>query len=590
MRIAFLFLSGLFLGIQVLCAQTNTDQQQKLREHVYFLASDSLKGRFPGTAEDKIAATYIRDQFDSAGLKLLYNEGFQEFEVVVSVEPSANNSLSIDGQQASFSDDYGLYSFSSNASIEAEVVFAGFGMSVDTDELQHNDYASLDVADKWVLVLKGDPEPDDNHSVYIPFANARSKAMFARDQGAAGILLVGGRQNSPDDKAAPFVVERSVQSVGIPVLDLRKALVDEWLLASLPDTDSLESLMIQGVSPAEIDLVAQVSSTTELEKKHVTTYNVVAALPGRDSMLKEEYIVFGAHYDHLGMGGQGSGSRHPDTIAPHYGADDNASGVAGILEMARHYAEKPLRKRSLLFVAFGAEEMGLLGSHYFVHNPPVAKEQMVTMLNFDMIGRLNAEQSIAVGGTGTALETEPMLKAFARHSPLQLSYSPEGFGASDHANFYARDIPVMFFTTGAHSDYHTPLDTPDKINYKGMEAVLEFIAMVSDELINMPQKLTFQEAGPRERQRSGRGFKVTLGIMPDFTAAGDDGLPVGGVTKGGPADGAGMLRGDIIVAINGLDVGNIYDYMNRLNQLKKGERANVDVLRDGERIVLIVDL
>lgn len=576
--------------MQVLYAQSDISQEENLRQHIYFLASDSLKGRYPGTPEDKIAAVYIRDHFKSAGLELLYKDGLQEFEVVVSVEPSQNNSLTVNSHEVVFNEDYGLYAFSSNASIEAEVVFGGFGMTIDTDELQHNDYTSIDVTDKWVLVLKGDPEPDDNQSAFIPFANTRSKAMFARDQGAAGILLVGGRQNHPDDEAAPFVVERSVQPVGIPVLDLRKTLVDEWLLASLPDTDSLESLMIEGVSPAEISLSARVSATVELEKKYVTTYNVVAALPGYDSLLRNEYIVFGAHYDHLGMGGPGSGSRHPDTIAPHYGADDNASGVAGLLEMARYYAGKSERNRSLLFVAFGAEEMGLLGSHYFVHHPPVDREQMVTMLNFDMIGRLNAEKSMAIGGTGTALETEPMLKAFADHSALQFAFSPEGFGASDHANFYARDIPVMFFTTGAHSDYHTPFDTPDKINYEGMQNVLEFIAMVSDELIYMPQKLTFQEAGPRERQRSGRGFKVTLGIMPDFTAGGDEGLPVGGVTKGGPADGAGMLRGDIIVAINGLSVGNIYDYMNRLNQLKKGERANVDVLRNGEKIVLIVDL
>ncbi len=464
-------------------------------------------------------------------------------------------------------------------------------MVIETDELQHNDYEGLDVEGKWVLVLKGDPDPDSNESAFIPYADARSKALYARDQGAAGLLLLGGEKNSPGDEAAPFVVERSILNVGLPVIDLRKAWADEALLQIGPKTDSLEALMLSGNKPFDYMVLPLVAAKTSLIQNRVTTFNVAAIWPGSDSILKDEYIIIGAHYDHLGMGGPGSGSRHPDTIAPHYGADDNASGVAGIIEMAAYFAEPDNSSdRSIIFTAFGAEELGLLGSLYFANNPPVEKGQMVAMLNFDMIGRLNPEKAVAVAGTGTAIETEDLLSSLSENSVLTLSYSPEGFGASDHSSFYAQDVPVMFFSTGAHPDYHTPLDTYDRINYSGMAEVLDFVAAVATELSNRPDKLSFQEAGPRERQRSGRGFKVTLGIMPDFTASGGDGLPVGGVTKDGPADGAGMLRGDVIVAINGLSVGDIYDYMNRLKQLKRGERAHVDVIRNGEKVVLIVDL
>ncbi len=584
-------LLAFILGLLVASAQEQSIDKQALQEQIRFLASDSLKGRFPGTAEDLVAATYIRDHFKNLGLTLHYEDGLQTFELTTSVEPTQNNTLSIGGLQAKFGEDYGLYSFSSNATVAAEVVFAGFGMRIQTDDLQHNDYESLDAKDKWVVVLKGDPEPDNNNSAFIPFSGARSKALFARDQGAAGIILVGGEKNSPGDEPAPFTAERTVVDVGIPVIDLRKTVADALLFQMEPRIDSLEKLMIKGNTPAHFTILPLIEAQTELRRNKVETYNISAVLPGSDSLLAGEFLILGAHYDHLGMGGRGSGSRNPDTIAVHYGADDNASGVAAVLELARHFASNETRTaRSIIFTAFGAEEMGLLGSAYYARKLPVEKEQVVAMVNFDMVGRLNEHKAIAIGGTGTAVETEQLLNKLAEESELQFTYSPEGFGASDHSSFYVHDIPVFFITTGAHPDYHTHEDTFDKINFDGMTAVLGFAATLANELADMPDRLTFQEAGPRERQRSGRGFRVTLGIMPDFTAGESGGLPVGGVTAGGPAEKAGMKRGDVIVAINGLAVENIYDYMNRLNQLKRGERANVDVLRNDEKIILIVDL
>lgn len=565
--------------------------QKSLEKDLYFLASDSLKGRFPGTPEDMVSASFIRDHFKYAGLKLIGKNGIQDFNVTTAVEASENNSLIINNIEGTYGTDFSLYSFSSNGSFEAEVVFAGFGLVVKTDSLSWNDYKNLDVKDKWVLVLKGDPEPENNNSVFIPFADARNKALFARDNGALGILFVGGNKNNPADELAPLQFERSVVSAGLPAIDLKKSWANSFLTFNEIGIDSLEALMISGVDPAKYQMKTIVKANAELIRKEVTTMNVVAMLEGNDPALMHEYIVVGAHYDHLGMGGQGSGSRMPDTLAAHVGADDNGSGVVSVMAMASALAfEKNNLRRSVLFVAFGAEEMGLLGSRYFVRNLPVEKGKIAAMINFDMIGRLNAEKAVVAGGTGTAIDMEKLLDQVAANASIKLSYSPEGFGASDHASFYAEDIPVLFFSTGAHSDYHTPLDTPDKINYEGMVEVLDLVGNITLELINRDERLTFSEAGPKERTTARRGFKVTLGIMPDFTSSGTDGLGVGGVTKGGPADIAGMKKGDKITGLNGMSVGTIYDYMNRLRQLKSGQRVNVDVVREGIPIILIVEL
>ncbi|PKP53163.1 MAG: hypothetical protein CVT92_05460 [Bacteroidetes bacterium HGW-Bacteroidetes-1] len=590
MRIKTIFFLLLISGLS-LQAQQLQFSKATLQKNLYFLASDSLKGRFPGTAEDKIAVSFIRNYFESNHLILPEENGLQPFTVTTSVEASSENSLAINTTNGVYGTDFSLYTFSSNTTLSADVVFTGFGMSIETDDFQWNDYENLDVKDKWVLVLKGDPEPENNDSRFIPFADTRTKTLFARDKGAKGILFIGGSKNNPSDELAPLLFERAVVSAGIPAIDIKKVWAESHLLGNEMTIDSLEKLIIAGGKPYQFSLNSKVTATTSLVRNDVTTYNIIGILVGSDPVLKDEYVVIGAHYDHLGMGGQGSGSRMPDTIAAHIGADDNASGTTGVMELAAMLSKNQVQlKRSVLFVLFGAEEMGLLGSRHFVKNLPLSKEKVVAMLNLDMIGRLNEKSAVAIGGTGTAKEIDSLLTNVAKKGNLQLSFSPEGFGASDHASFYAENIPVMFFSTGAHSDYHTPLDSPDKINYDGMIQVLELVGDVAIAIANSDEQLNFTEAGPKERATGRRGFKVTLGIMPDFTSNSTDGLGVGGVTKGGPADRGGMLKGDKITGINGMPVGTIYDYMNRLKQLKPGQRVNVDVERNNEKMILIVDL
>ena len=589
-------LNILFLNILTLTAFA---QQQpgitvgELEEHVYFLASDSLKGRKPGTPESRVASEYIRDAFISYGLEPMGDDGFQYFEVITNVEPGKDNFLAVDGQEYKMDEDFSPLPFSSNADIKAGVVFAGFGLDIEEDSLTWKDYEGLDAEGKWVLALRGDPEPDNDNSLFIPYGNDRDKALMARDHRAAGLLLVSGPQFGADDKLADASFNRVTADAGLPVIQITRALANKLISDTGLTIDSLEHTIISEKSCKSFGTSGEVHARTDLQRVKVTTRNVIALIEGSDPELKKEFVVVGAHYDHLGFGGEGSGSRTPDTSAIHNGADDNASGTAGIIELAgKLEASRDKLKRSIIVMAFGAEEMGLLGSQFFLGHPLIDLKNVKAMFNFDMIGRLNAEErSVMVAGTGTAMEMEDLLSVFEGGSTLNFGHSPEGYGASDHSGFYASGIPVLFFSTGAHPDYHTPGDDADKINYEGEKEILDYAYELIMDVAGREDNLTFQEAGPKKQQgRYGRGLKVKFGIMPDFTSSENDGLGVGGVTKDGPADKAGMLKGDKIVAIEGQPVTNIYDYMNRLKKLKPGQTISVDIMRGDTPKVLVLVL
>jgi hypothetical protein len=306
--------------------------------------------------------------------------------------------------------------------------------------------------------------------------------------------------------------------------------------------------------------------------------------------LKEQYIVIGAHYDHLGLGGRGSSSRMPDTIAIHNGADDNASGVSAMLELAgRLKANQQLLKRSVILVAFGAEEMGLLGSKYFVNHPPVDLSKIIAMINLDMVGRLDTARGIQIGGVGTSIEADSLIKLANAPVNFKLAVSREGSGPSDHSSFYGKNIPVFFITTGAHTYYHTPFDDVERINIRGLKSVSDFAYKLVMSVAEIP-KLTFREAGPKENATPSHRFKVTLGFMPDFSSTDVEGVRVDFVTKGKAAERGGIKNGDIIKAIDGLAVKNIYDYMYRLSKLSKNQIISVELLRNGKKEVLIIQL
>jgi aminopeptidase YwaD len=564
--------------------------KNELISHVEFLASDSLKGRYPGTQEDFIAASYIAEEFRKAGLKWFTKNGLQEFEVITHIEMGENNALQLENFTGTPGKDFVPAPFSSNKSLDAEVFFCGYGFEIDDSDLKWNDYAGLDISGKWVMVLRGNPLPEQSVSIYDNYSNDRDKAMVAIDNGASGIIFISGPLFDPYDELMSL---KSLESpVSIPAIHISRNVADMILKSSGNSVEKLENNINKKLKPASFNTGITIRGSAEIIPSKAKTYNVAAFIEGSHPLKKNQWIILGAHYDHLGMGGPGTSSRRPDTISVHYGADDNASGVASLIEIAEKISlgEKS-PDRSFLFLAFGAEEMGLVGSKYFVDSSMIPLDHVSLMMNLDMVGRMN-NHYLQVIGTGTSDKSEEIVKSFAIKDSITLMTSPEGFGASDQSSFYNKDIPVLFLTTGVHADYHTPADRPDKINYSEMVTVDDFAYQILDSISQLDSMLTFQEAGPKTMNttRMRRG-QITLGIMPDVTSMDDSaGMRVEWVTPGKPADIGGMKKGDMILAIEGKPVNNVYDYMFRLQKLSRGQQVIVTVDRNGTRLDLLIQL
>ncbi len=563
---------------------------KELYGHISYLASDELAGRLTGTEGDSLAAVYIRNQFTAAGLVSVTGDGFQRFEVTSDLVATDKNFLEVAGKVLTQGVDFTPLSISANGTASGEVVFAGYGFDINTDTLVWNDYEGLDVNGKWVLVLRADPEVENNASNFASVSTDRYKTMIARDKGAAGIIFISGEKYDPKDEFE--ILKKGEFSAGIPVIRIKRNVASQFLGNHGSSIEDIEQMINDNRKPAGFATGIGVNATADIERKNNTTRNVIMMLPGYDPELKDEYVIIGAHFDHLGMGGEGSGSRATDTIAPHYGADDNASGVAMMIEIAEKFSSLPKgNARSIVFIAFTGEEMGLLGSKYFVENSLVDLKSVNAMINLDMVGRLKEQSVLQISGVGTSPGLEGLLNSQTDTSLLKLALSNEGYGPSDHSSFYGKDIPVISLTTGAHMDYHTPSDNKERINYEGMITVSEYLFRITDSVVNGSEKLTFTEAGPKDGgARGSRRKGMSLGIMPDFAGNVTDGLRADFVTPGKPAAIGGMLKGDIIKSINGKTVKNIEDYMFRLNQLKPGEIVTVEVLRGEKTELLILQL
>jgi aminopeptidase YwaD len=552
-----------------------------------FLGSEEMGGRYPGSAQDAILADYLVREFRNAGLKLYNRSGLQPFDIVTELEAGEGNHISYSGGSFEFGSDFTPCAFSDTGTVTGDLVFAGYGFRISGDSLSWDDYSGVDVKGKWVMILRGVPGEQEATSPYFNYSEDRSKALIACDQGAAGVILVSGPNFDPGDGLDELKGKQHI--LAIPVVQLTRRAADILLMSAGADSiGALNQEITSSESPASFETGTLLDITVDLLPKTVQTFNTIAMLRGADPVLRDQYIVIGAHHDHLGMGGAGSSSRAPDTLAVHYGADDNASGVSGVIEIAEKLATLS-PARTVVFTTFGAEEMGLVGSKYLVEHPPVDLSAVQAMINLDMVGRLNEERQLQIGGVGTSPEFEHLLDSLNGEYGFRLKFSNEGFGFSDHASFYAKDIPVLFFTTGGHSEYHTPADKPSTINYDGETEVLKFISDVALALADQKDSVAYTEAGPKVKGSSrGRYGGITLGLMPDVTYEGSDGMPVMFVTEGKPAQLGGIQKGDTIVAIENLSVGNVYDYMNRLKTLKEGMDIVVTVKRNGEKIDLVV--
>jgi Zn-dependent M28 family amino/carboxypeptidase len=562
----------------------------ELKKHISYLASDELRGRKTGTEGDSLAAEYIRRELKELGLVPMFDQGFQKYRVTDKIISGPANSLLLNGELLKLDVDFNPFAFSETASFDSEIVFAGYGFDINEDSLKWNDYSGIDVKGKVVLILRGDPEIEKNLSPFMKYSKDRNKVLQAKDMGAAAVLLVSGKVFDSEDKFEPLA--KGDQTVGLPAFRISRKIANTILELKKLNIEDLEKKLNEKRSPDSFSVGVRISGHSDVIQTTTPTRNVVMVLPGTDKVLKNQYVVLGAHFDHLGMGGLGSGSRSGDTIAVHYGADDNASGVGMIIELAEKLAADPnSHKRSIVVAAFSGEEMGLLGSKKYVENPGIDLAAVNAMVNMDMVGRLNENSLLQIGGVGTAEPFRKMLTTQNDTTILKLTLSQEGSGPSDHSSFYGKNVPVLFVSSGAHLDYHTPADSWKKINYEGMIKIADLMYPVIADLANMDSKLVFKEAGPKEV--AGRGTRrkgVTLGIMPDFAGAVKNGLRADLITPGRPAAIGGMKKGDIITSINGKPVNNIEDYMFRLGQLKIGETIHVEVLRNGKMEVLIIQL
>jgi aminopeptidase YwaD len=567
---------------------TREIKPDELQDHIKFLSSDSLKGRQTGTAGDSLAAYYIKDQLSRAGLKPLSGDGFQRYKVADKVIAGEKNFLSVDGRKLEASAGFMPFSFSGSSELDAEVIFAGYGFNIKNDSLQWNDYEKIDVKGKWVLILRGDPEPNKSVSGFIPFNSDRDKALLAKDMGASGVLMVSGPINDQEDSFEPLSSEAF--SVEIPVLRIKRNIADMILAKTKTTIADLEKKINMAKKPSDFSTVTHVYAGSEIIVKESGTRNVIMLLPGEDEKLKSEYLIIGGHFDHLGMGGPSSRSR--DTVAVHHGADDNASGVGEMIELAEKFAlTRGSHKRSMIFAAFSGEELGLLGSKYFAENPLIDLKKVNAMINLDMVGRLRDSSTLQIGGAGTAEGLKDIVRSLSDTGIIKLTITDEGSGPSDHSSFYVKNVPVLFFSTGPHLDYHTPRDTWDKINYPGMVKVSDVVFNIAEKLVNDTARLKFRETGsngainPAMRRRG-----ITLGIMPDVAGIVKNGCRADIVFPGRPAALGGMKKGDIITSINGKSINNIQDYTVRLGELKKGETISVEVLRNGKKEVLLIQL
>ena len=546
--------------------------------------------------------------------------------------------------------DFAPLALGSSGTFDLPLVFVGYGITAK--ELDYDDYEGIDVEGKAVVVLRHEPQQDNphsafngtDHSVYAPFARKLSNAY---EHGAAAVVFVTDEHELRNRVArrqqrwtaaleelqaerqrfaeieAPTLAElaehqqrvekiaEQIRDLGarlrdeidpvlafnragegsesreFPVLHCRRGVIDEVVQAALGTTlAELERQIDQGPAPHSAELAGwRIAGEVTVQREEAEVRNVVAVLEGAGP-LAEETIVIGAHYDHLGRGGSGSLALGSSDI--HNGADDNASGTAVLLEVARQLAERgqPLPRR-IVFIAFTAEERGLIGSARYVRDPIVPLEQTIAMLNLDMVGRLDEEKLIVQGGD-TAAEFTELLDDRAAHYGFQLAHKSGGFGPSDHASFYAKQIPVLHFFTGTHSDYHRPSDVAEKLHVPGMRRIAALVSDLAVTLAEAPERPEYQEVA-QSAPALGGGDRPYFGSIPDFSQD-QEGYALTGVTKDGPAEKAGLKAGDIIVRLGDSRIGGLEDFDSALRKYKADEKVAVVVRRGDEELTLEVTL
>ena len=571
---------------------------QAYLEHVKYLASPELKGRATGSPELEKAAAYIASQFQSFGLKPADGKNYEQaFPAELGAHLGPANALAYrDGgpkQALKEGQDFVPFTFSTNGKFTGPVVFAGYGITAK--EYNYDDYAGIDVTGKMVLILRHEPQENDARSAFegkklTSHATFIDKMVNAKMHGARGVILINDVAAHPrgEDKLEKFGANGGPRDAGIFFLQMKAAAAEDWLRAEGRDLKQIAAEIDGDLKPRSFALdKVEVELSVDLIHETKTVHNVAAYLPGKTA----EYVIIGAHYDHLGLGDEHS-------LAPsqmgviHPGADDNASGTAGVIELARWFSKQPQGQRGILFLTFAGEELGLLGSNWYVNHPELPPENAVAMLNLDMIGRIR-EGKVFVSGAQTGTTLERILEEVKLPPPLRVDETGKNSGtnmndASDHASFASKQIPVLFFFSGLHGDYHKPGDTADKIDSADAAKLLDYVADIARHLSDAPDRPRFVRVappppGPVASSGTQSGYGPSFGSIPDFNEP-PKGVRFADIREGTPAAIAGLKAGDIMIEFDGKQIGNLYDFTYTLREHKAGDLVLVKVLRGDQTI------
>jgi Tol biopolymer transport system component len=576
---------------------------KRMQERVEWLAAPEREGRGTGSEGVRAAADWLAQRFREGGAEPVRGDDyFEPFDFRAGQKVLADQcSLKLlpasgDGAATEFKleEDFRPLSITENGEVEGELVFAGYGLSVPegVNQRRYNSYEGLNVKDKIVLLLRYVPEEVEpaRRAHLNRYSGLRYKVMMARERGAKGVLVVTGPNSPRGGEILPLGGDGSSADSGIPALSISGKAAEALLAGSGKSLKELQTALDIENPHADGGFLVpgtRVKFSAGLEHIIRTDRNVVAAIPGQTN----EWVLIGAHYDHLGRGGSNSMARAGEESAIHPGADDNASGVTVVLDLAEHFAAnaksgKPLR-RGLLFALWSGEEMGLLGSAAFAAKPPVPIDQIAAYVNFDMVGRLR-DNKLSMQAVGSSKLWRKLLEKRNVVAGFDLAMQDDPYLPTDVTSFYPKRIPVLNFFTGAHEDYHRPTDTAEKLDYAGMVRIAKFARGIIADVASAEERPDYSRV---ERSDQGGGSRETLraylGTIPDYTQEAK-GVKISGVRAGSPGEKGGLLGGDVIVEFAGQKITNIYDYTFALDAVKIGQAVKIVVEREGQRVEVSV--
>jgi Zn-dependent M28 family amino/carboxypeptidase len=584
-------------AVVLLAATTPLPQADPSRylNDIKSLSSAEMEGRGAATKGLTRAQHLIEKRYKELGLEPAGVHGYaQPFTVVTGARLKRDNHFVADAagsrHELKIDEDFVPFSFSASGQVAAPLVFAGYGATAD--EFHYDDYAGLDVKDKIVVVLRYEPsgfaEKSGNHGL-TQHSQLVTKAINARNHGAKAVIVLNGRLgDSEEDLLTRFGSVSGPENIGVVMVQVKNALAESWFQSAGKSPKEVQDHINSGTKPDSFAFpdTLHLSLHIDIETTRATVNNVAAWLPGQT----DEYVIIGAHYDHLGRG-------NFDSLAPsqigqiHPGADDNASGTAGVLELARLLApQRGQLKRSILFMDFAGEELGLLGSAAWVKDPTHPLTKAVAMLNMDMIGRIK-DDKVYIGGVSTGSTFKAVLEQAQKETPFKIEYSAGGYSSSDHTSFVTKKIPVLFFFSGLHYDYHKPSDTWDKINAPSAARLLDLVGNVAVQLANAQDTPAFQVVAEDKPAAGsgGGGYGPYFGSIPDFGQT-ENGVKFSDVKPNSPAAKAGLKAGDMLVQFGDKPIKNLYDFTDALRRSKVGDVVEVKVLRDGQPVSASVKL